>query len=392
MSQLQPDRKAAFIPFAKPDIGEEEISAVVDVMRSGWLTTGPKVAEFERLFVEFLGSSRLEAVAVNSATAGLHLALEAAGIGPGDEVIVPTWTFTATAEVVRYLGASPVLVDVDPVSLCLDYRECERAITTKTKAIMPVHFGGLALERNALENLASENNLTVVEDAAHVLPGSTNGQIVGAGNSHATVFSFYATKTIATGEGGMVVTPYPDVAKRMRTMRLHGISKDVFNRYTSNTPSWYYEVVAPGFKYNMTDIAAAIGVVQLSRAWKLREARERIAEEYFDAFSDLDLILPTGGSVGDVHSWHLFVIRLGESVPLTREKFIEEMAKRGVSCSVHFIPLHMHPYWKSYCGYSADDFPVATREYQRAVSLPIYPSMSMADRSQVIEAVRQVLS
>lgn len=392
MSQLTQEDNVGFIPFAKPDIGADEISAVVEVMRSGWLTTGPKVAEFERAFVEFIGNDELEAVAVNSATAGLHLALEAAGIGPGDEVLVPTWTFTATAEVVRYLGASPILVDVDPQTLCLDFEACERAITPRTKALMPVHFGGLALERTALEGFALRHGLSVIEDAAHVLPAASNGDLVGASGSHATVFSFYATKTIATGEGGMVVTPYADVAQRMRTMRLHGISKDVFNRYTSKSPSWFYEVVAPGFKYNMTDIAASIGLVQLGRAWALRRARAEIAAEYDDAFAGLDLTLPARASGNDVHSWHLYVIRLGDSVGISRNRFIEEMAKLGVGCSVHFIPLHMHPYWRSFGEYVDADFPVATAEFSKVVSLPIYPSMSRVERSRVINAVRSLVA
>lgn len=391
MGQRSNNDSGEFLPFARPHIGEKEIAAVVEVMRSGWLTTGPKVAEFEKQFIQFLGRDDLHAVAVNSATAGLHLALEAAGIGLGDEVIVPTWTFTATAEVVRYLGAVPVLVDVDPSTLSIDYEAAAKAVTRNTKAVMPVHFGGLVLDALETERFANEHGLLVVEDAAHVLPGSQGGRGIGTSNSHATVFSFYATKTIATGEGGMVVTPSKEVAQRMRTMRLHGINRDVFNRYQSKTPSWSYEVIAPGFKYNMTDVAAAIGVEQLARAWELRNARAKIAEEYDRAFNELDLELPARGPEGDVHSWHLYVIRLGPSVPMSRDAFIEEMASKGVGCSVHFIPLHLHPYWRDFGGYQEEDFPVASAEFTKAVSLPLYPSMSGADREKVIDAVMQVL-
>ncbi|HWJ52765.1 MAG TPA: aminotransferase class I/II-fold pyridoxal phosphate-dependent enzyme, partial [Propionibacteriaceae bacterium] len=275
-----------FLPFAVPDIGEEEIAAVAEAMRSGWLTTGPRAAAFEIEFAEQIGGG-VEAVAVNSATAGLHLALEATGVGPGDEVIVPTWTFTATAEVVRYLGAEPVLVDIDPGTLNLDLQAAKAAVTGATRAVMPVHFAGLPVSYPDLSAFAGDHGLRVVEDAAHAFPARTDGICVGAGSSDACVFSFYATKTLTTGEGGMLVTANPDIARRARTMRLHGISRNVFDRYRSSAPAWHYQVVAPGFKYNMTDTAAALGRVQLRRATQMRNRRAAIAAHYDEGLADL---------------------------------------------------------------------------------------------------------
>lgn len=380
-----------FIPFALPDIGDQEIDAVVEAMRSGWLTTGPRATAFEQEFAEFLGGG-VHAVAVNSATAGLHLALEATGIGPGDEVIVPTWTFTATAEVVRYLGAEPVLVDVDPVTLNLDIDAAAAAVTGRTKAIMPVHFAGLAVDRAALARLAEDHGLTVVEDAAHAFPTTSDGALVGTGSSDAVIFSFYATKTMTTGEGGMIVTSREDVADRIRTMRLHGISRDVFDRYRSAAPSWRYEVVAPGYKYNLTDPAAAMGRVQLQRAHAMRDARAWIKDQYDEAFADLRLALPAREAPGDVHAWHLYVIRLNADASVDRDAFISEMAGKGVGCSVHFIPLHMHPYWSARPGVDERLLPVATREFSRAVSLPIFSSMSSRQVDKVVRSVREILS
>ena len=254
-----------FLPFALPDIGEDEISEVLDSLRSGWLTTGPKTKRFEGEFATFIGSG-CKAIAVNSATAGLHLALEAVGIGPGDEVITTPYTFTATAEVVRYLGADPVLVDIDQQTMNINPELIESVITPRTKAIIPVHFAGLACDMEAMLTIARRHGLKVIEDAAHALPSTCNSRLIGSLESDATVFSFYATKTITTGEGGMIVTRNPEIAKRCQIMRLHGISRDAFDRYTSTKPSWYYEVVAPGYKYNMTDIAASLGIHQLKKA------------------------------------------------------------------------------------------------------------------------------
>lgn len=380
----------AFVPFALPDIGEDEIAAAVEAMRSGWLTTGPRAAAFETEFGEFLGGG-LEAVAVNSATAGLHLALEATGVGPGDEVVVPTWTFTATAEVVRYLGATPVIVDVDPGTLNLTAEGFERALTDRTRAVLPVHFAGLPVSP-AVGGVARAHGIPVVEDAAHAFPAHDGVSAIGAGESLATVFSFYATKTITTGEGGMVVTRDADVARRLRTMRLHGISRDVFDRYRTKGASWRYDVVAPGYKYNLTDPAAAMGRVQLTRAEAMRSARESIARRYSEAFADLPVDLPAGPGEGMTHGWHLYVVRLREDAPVDRDAFIDAMAGLGVGCSVHFIPLHLQPYWRDSLELTPDAFPVATHEFSRVVSLPAFSSMTDEQVARVVEAVRSLLA
>lgn len=379
-----------FIPFALPDIGEEEITEVLDSLRSGWLTTGPKTKRFEEDFAAFIGSG-CEAIAVNSATAGLHLALEAVGIGPGDEVITTTHTFTATAEVIRYLGADPVFVDIDPATFNIDPTLIEAAITPRTKALLPVHFAGLSCDMETILEIARKHNLKVVEDAAHALPATCNGKLIGTLESDVTVYSFYATKTITTGEGGMIVTRNPEVAKRCRVMRLHGISRDAFDRYTSTKPSWHYEVVAPGFKYNMTDMAASLGIHQLKKAWSFQKRRAAMAEIYDKAFNDAPLILPSHAKDGDVHARHLYVIRLKDEVQVCRDRFIELMAEKGVGCSVHFIPLHLHPYWRDRYNLKPEDLPNALNTYERSISLPLYTKMTEADQERVVKAVREIL-
>jgi dTDP-4-amino-4,6-dideoxygalactose transaminase len=381
----------SFLPYALPDIGEDEIAEVVDALRSGWLTTGPKTRAFETNFAEFIGDG-VQALAVNSATAGLHLALEALGIAPGHEVITTTYTFTATAEVVRYLGADPIFVDIDPETLNLDSRMIERAITPRTRAIIPVHFAGLSCDMTAVFECARKHNLKVVEDAAHAFPSTWNRKLIGSLESDATIFSFYATKTITTGEGGMIVTRDEKVARRCRAMRLHGISRDAFDRYSSTTPSWQYEVIAPGFKYNMTDLAASIGIHQLKKSWAFQNKRAQLAARYDKAFTDLPLTLPPRAPAGDLHSWHLYVIRLKDTVKISREEFIRQMAARGIGCSVHFIPLHLHPYWRDAYQLRSESFSNAQLAYERAVSLPLYTRMSEADQNRVIEAVRELLA
>jgi dTDP-4-amino-4,6-dideoxygalactose transaminase len=331
----------------------------------------------------------LHAVSVNSATAGLHLSLEALGIGPGDEVLVPTWTFTATAEVVRYLGAIPVLVDVDPGTLNIDLNDASARLTKRTRAVMPVHFAGLAVSSTELEWFGSLNGLEVVEDAAHAFPASDGRLPVGAGTSAATVYSFYATKTMTTGEGGMIVTRRPEIADRARVMRLHGIDRDAFARYRTNKPSWHYDVVAPGYKYNLTDPAAAMGLVQLARAEQMRLRRQEIAAAYTSAFSTSLLQLPVPAAPGAVHSWHLYVVRLPEGID--RDAFVGWVAEAGVGTSVHFIPLHLQPFWRDFGDHEPQDFPVATREFSRVVSLPIFSSMTTDQVSRVIEAVTSAL-
>lgn len=380
-----------FLPFALPEIGEEEISEVVASLRSGWVTTGPKAKQFEADFVEYLGGG-VEAIAVNSATAGLHLGLEAMGIGPGDEVITTTHTFTATAEVIRYLGADPVFVDVDPETLCIDVAEVERAITSRTKAIIPVHFAGRSADMNSLLAIARKHGLRVMEDAAHALPTTCEGKLIGTLDSDVTVFSFYANKTITTGEGGMLVTKNPEIAKRARVMRLHGINRDAFDRFTAKAPSWYYEIVAPGFKYNMTDIAASIGVHQLKKANLFQEKRAHIAALYDKDLAELPIILPPHAAGRDVHSWHLYVIQLDSSVKVSRDTFIERMFAQGIGCSVHYIPLHLHPYWRDRYRLAPEMFPASQRIYERTLSLPLYTRMTEADVARVVSAAKEALT
>ncbi len=377
----------SFLPFALPDIGEEEILEVTDTLRSGWITTGPKTREFERAFATFLGGN-VSAVAVNSATAGLHLALEALNVGPGDEVITTTHTFTATAEVARYLGAEPVLVDVDPSTLCIDVQAVERAITPRTKVILPVHFGGYPADMDGILRLAKHHKVSVVEDAAHALPTTYRGTLIGKLESDVTVFSFYANKTMTTGEGGMLVTRRDDIAKRARVMCLHGINRDAFDRFTAKVPSWYYEIVAPGYKYNLTDIAAAIGLHQLKKARAFRNRRAAIAARYDAALADLPLELPPRPIDRNSHAWHLYVIRLNEAANIARDSFIERLFAMGVACSVHYIPLHCHPYWRDRYRLTNEQFPASQRAFERSVSLPIYTKMTDADVERVIAAVR----
>ncbi len=379
-----------FLPFARPDITEAEIDAVVAAMRSGWLTTGQNAVAFEKEFLEFLGVDA-HAVAVNSATAGLHLAFEALGVGPGTEVLVPTWTFTSTAEAVHYLGGDPILVDVDESTLCIDLEDAARKLTPRTVAIAPVHYAGLAVPNGALTEFARSNNLAVVEDSAHAFPTLNEGTFVGAHGHDATVYSFYATKTMTTGEGGMIVTPNGELAARMRTMRLHGINRDVFDRYSSTTPSWQYDVVAAGYKYNLTDTAAAMGRVQLRRTPEMVARRKSIAERYDAAFADLPVRLPAHAPENSSHAWHLYNVRLTAEAPVGRDRFIELMAEAGVGTSVHFIPLHLLTYWRQTYEFSESDFPVASAEFKKTCSLPIFSAMTDEEIEKVIAAVRSIL-
>ena len=375
------------IPFSIPDISRAEIDEVVAALESGWITTGPRTKQFEQAFAERVGAAH--GLAVNSCTAAMHLALEALGISPGDEVILPTYTFAATGEVVRYMGATPVLVDILASDHNIDPEAVQRAITPRTKAIIPVHFGGQACDMDALAALAREHDLALVEDAAHAFPTQLNGRTVGA-LGDVTCFSFYATKTLATGEGGMATTDREDLADRMRVMSLHGISKDAWKRYTAEG-SWYYEIVAPGFKYNMTDIAAALGLVQLRRAEELLRGRRRVARRLLETLKWSAAVETLEVRSFDEHSWHLFLIRLRpEALSIDRARFIEEMKLLGVGTSVHFIPLHLHPYYVKTYGYAPEDFPVARQCYEGAVSLPIYSLMTDAQVDQVVEAVSDI--
>ncbi len=377
-----------FIPFHAPEIGDAEIESVVETLRSGWLTSGTKVKRFEDDFVEYIGSKH--AVAVNSGTAALHLALDAIGIRQDDEVIVPTMTFTATAEVVLYFKAKPVLVDCQEDTLNLDPKQIEAAITSKTKAIIPVHFGGQPCDMTPILEIAKTHKLYVVEDAAHALPASYEGKKIGT-IGDITCFSFYATKTITTGEGGMATTENSEWAERMRMMSLHGISHDAWKRYTKEG-SWYYEILNPGFKYNLTDIAAAIGIEQLKKCDEFRKAREKIAKIYDTSFADLEEIHTPVRRSDTEHAWHLYVIQLNlDHLQITRNQFIDALREEGIGTSVHFIPLHLHPYYRDNFGYQPSDFPNASSAFERIVSLPIYPKMTEADVESVIGAVRKVV-
>jgi dTDP-4-amino-4,6-dideoxygalactose transaminase len=382
---------APFLPFALPDIDEAEIDAVVACLRSGWVTTGPTTRRFEQDFDAYLGGG-VQAIAVNSATAGLHLALESLGIGPGDEVIVPTLTFTATAEVARYLGARPVFVDVEPDRMTLSVAAVEAALTPRTRAIVPVHYAGLACDMDGLLALARRHGLRVVEDAAHAFPTRYKGRLVGTLDSDITVFSFYANKTMTTGEGGMVVTRDPDLAQRVRVMRLHGISQDAFDRYVSHKPAWYYEVVAAGFKYNLTDIASAIGIEQLRKIDRFAARRADLARRYREGLADLPLHLPARPDSDSTHAWHLYVVRLAPGAPLGRDDLIGELARRGIGTSVHFIPLHRQPYWRDTYDLSPARFPVAEACYPHMLTLPLYTKMSDADQDRVIGRLRELLA
>lgn len=389
-----------FLPFAAPEIGDEEIAEVVDTLKNGWITTGPKARRFEEDFGAFLGGPGLHCIAVNSATAGLHLALEAIGIGPGDEVITTTHTFTATAEVVRYLGADVRLVDIQPGTLNIDPALVEAAITPRTKALIPVHYGGLAADMPALLAIARRHGLKVIEDAAHALPSTSAGRLVGTLDSDAAVFSFYANKTITTGEGGMLVTRDEALARRAKVMRLHGMSRDAFDRFTAKVPSWYYEIVAPGFKYNLTDIAAALGLQQLKKARRFQQRRAEIAARYQEAFAGLPLITAPQAPAGELHAWHLYPLRLADAAVAAieaqdgapaRDRFIERLFARGIGCSVHYIPLHLQPYWRDRYQLKAADFPHSQHAYERMLSVPIYSAMSDADVERVVGSVRAAL-
>jgi dTDP-4-amino-4,6-dideoxygalactose transaminase len=382
-----------FLPFALPDIGEEEINLVVESLKSGWVTTGPRTKEFESSFANYIGEN-VEAISVNSATSGLHLALEACGIKMGDEVIVPTNTFTASAEVVRYLGAHPVFIDIDPNTLCIDINQIESKITSKTKAIIPVHFAGLPCDMEQILAIAKQYNLKVIEDAAHALPCKINNKFIGTHDSDAIVYSFYATKTITTGEGGMIITKKPDIAKRCKIMRLHGISRDAFDRYTSNKPAWHYDVVAPGFKYNLSDIASSLGVAQLKKANTFHKTRTEMAMRYYEKLQDLPIKLPPNikNTATDIHSWHLFVINLLPSCKMNRDDFILKLSEAKIGTSVHFIPLHLQPYWRDAYQLKPESFPNASNYYKSAVSLPIYTKMTNADQDYVIDVIKYILS
>ena len=381
--------RGEFLPFAAPLLGNEEIDEVVNCLRSGWLTTGLKVKQFEREFAEFIGVKH--ALAVNSCTAALHLALEAAGVGPGDEVITTPMTVTATAAVIEHLGARPVFADCTAETLNIDPAQIERRLSPRTRAILPVHFAGQACDMDAINAIARSHGVPVIEDAAHAIPTRYRGRVVGT-LSDVTCFSFYATKNVTTGEGGMVVTDRDDIAERMRLMHLHGMSKDAWKRYTQNG-SWSYEILAPGFKYNLTDIAAAIGIHQLRKCHAFHRRRLTIADQYDAAFADLPGVSVPRVEDREGHGWHLYVIQIdSERLGIGRDAFIERLIARNIGVSVHFIPLHVHPYYRERYALRPDDFPNAWSAYERIISLPIYAKMSDDDVRHVIDAVRAIVA
>jgi perosamine synthetase len=377
-----------FIPFHLPDIGEEEIQSVVETLRSGWLTTGIKTKQFEKEFAAWIGAPH--AVAVNSCTAALHLALEAVGVTAGDEVIVPTMTFAATAEVVHYCRALPVLVDCKSDTFNIDVEAIEQAISPKTKAIIPVHFAGQPCEMDRILEMAQSRNIKVIEDAAHALPAKYRGKMVGT-LGDITCFSFYATKTMTTGEGGMATTENSEWAERMRILSLHGISRDAVNRYTPEG-SWYYEICYPGYKYNLTDIAAALGIPQLHKCDRFGTIRQRYATLYNEGFKEIPEITIPYVAEDVEHAWHLYVIQLDlERLRIGRNEMIDLLKKQGIGTSVHFIPLHLHPYYSNNTTYAQKNFPVSNQAFKRIISLPIYPRMTDAEVQRVIEVVTRLI-
>lgn len=380
--------RSEFLPFFKPQIGDAEISEVVETLKSGWLTTGPRTKRFEEEFADFVGAKY--AIAVNSATAALHLGLDAVGVQAGDEVLVPTYTFAATAEVVLYFGATPVLVDCAPGEFNLDLEQLESLITRRTRAIIPVDIAGEAPDMDLLMEIAARHNLKVVEDAAHSIPAKYKGRWVGT-LADLTAFSFYANKNITTGEGGMLTTDNEEYADRARIMSLHGISKDAWKRYSS-TGSWYYEILQPGFKYNMTDIAAALGLHQLGRCFEMQQRREAIVEQYDAAFGTMPELEIPPRSPYSQSAWHLYLLRLNlDALKIDRNDFLDQLKAANIGFSVHYIPLHMHPYYREKFDYRPDSFPVAALNYRRVITLPLYPAMSDQDVRDVIEGVQGIV-
>jgi dTDP-4-amino-4,6-dideoxygalactose transaminase len=381
------------VPFHRPTIGQEEIDEVVRTLQSGWLTTGPRTAQFEQEFAKYVAAPHAQAV--NSATAGLHLALAALGIGPGDEVITTPLTFCATVNVIFHVGAKPVLADIgsdgniDPASIA-------SRITARTKAIMPVHMTGLPCDMDAIWALAKKHNLAVIEDAAHAAGAHYKGFPVGAGNpetgdrSNAVVFSFYATKNLTTGEGGMITTHDAELADSLKVLCLHGISKNAWNRY-SDKGSWYYEVLRSGFKYNLTDIQSSIGIHQLRRLEDFTESRARIVELYNEAFGEMEEFELPADKQDCRHAWHLYALRLNlDKLEISRADFINELTARGIGTSVHFIPVPLHPFFAPHADLPENQCPRALELYPRLVSLPLFPGMTDAQVEQVIAATKEV--
>ena len=377
----------SFLAFSPPSLGEEERNEVMDTLRSDWLTTGPKTKKFEGQLLNYLGAPNL--VALNSCTAGLHVGLVALGVGPGDEVIVPSMTFCATANVVEHVGAKPVLVDVLSDTLCIDPLAVAAAITPRTKVIMPVHYAGHPADLDPLFALAEAHGIQILEDAAHAIPTRYKGQLVGS-RANLAAFSFYATKNLTTVEGGCL-TGEASLVDKARIIGHHGMNRDAWKRF-DKSGSWYYEVVLPGFKYNMTDVQAAIGIHQLTKLDGFQKRRREVVKAYTDAFRNLEaLVLPTERPEAE-SSWHLYILRLNlEQLTIDRGTFIEELKGRNIGTSVHYLPVHMHPYYRDKYGYVPESCPVAANAYERMLTLPLHPGLSDSDVEDVIEAVRDVV-
>lgn len=378
-----------FIPFHKPYVTDDEINEVVDSVKTGWWTTGPKAIKFENEFKKYIGSKHC--LAVNSWTSAAHLALEAIGLKKGDEVIVPAFTFTATAEIVTYFQAKPVIVDVEEQSLNISIESIKKAITGKTKAVIPVHYGGNPCDMDEIVGLSGSKGIKIIEDAAHALPAEYKGKKIGTiGN--VTCFSFYVTKTLAAGEGGMICTEDDKIAERCSVMRLHGIGKDIWDRYSTDG-SWFYEVVAPGYKYNFSDLNAALGLAQLRKIDFLHSERKKIFNLYNEGFKDNPLLKTYRHKSDRSSSYHLFPVLLElEKLTLDRSQFIGELKQLGVGASVHFIPLYRHPYYRDELGLSVKDFPASEHIYERIVTLPNWPGMNENQISKVIESVNFILN
>lgn len=377
-----------FLPYALPLIEDDDIAEVVDSLKSNWVTKGPKTMEFEKRFAEYVGAKY--AIAVNSCTAALHLSLLAAGVGPGDEVITTPMTFAASANIVIHTGAKPVFADIDPLTMNIDPAKIREKITPRTKAIIPVHMAGHPVEMDEIIAIARENKLFVLEDAAHAVYTQYKGKMIGSiGN--ATAFSFYATKNLVTGEGGMVTTDDEVLADKIRVMSVHGMSRNAWNRYNASG-SWFYEILYPGFKDNMTDIQAALGMTQLAKLERMQAVRREIAQTYNLEFGKMpELEIPQELEYAR-HAWHLYIIKLNlEKLLIDRARFIEELKSENIGTSVHFIPVHLHPYYRDTFGYQRGDYPQAEAVYDRIISLPLYPRMSKGDVQDVIEAVKRVI-
>lgn len=379
--------RKSFLSFSPPSLGDLERAEVMDTLRSDWITTGPKTKRFEAELASYLGAPGI--VALNSCTAGLHVGLLALGIGPGDEVLVPAITFCATANVVEHVGAKPVLVDVLPGTLCMDPEAAARAVTPRTRAIMPVHYAGHPADLDSLFALGERHGLKILEDAAHAIPTSYKGVRVGS-RSNLAAFSFYATKNLTTVEGGCL-TGDPALVERARIIGHHGMNRDAWKRF-DKSGSWYYEVVLPGFKYNMTDVQAAIGLRQLERLEGFQARRRQVVQAYYNGFKDVEsLQLPVELAEAE-SSWHLYVIRLNLGhLSIDRNSFIEELKIRNIGTSVHYLPVHMHPFYRDKYGYRPEDCPVAADAFSRMLTLPLHPGLSDADVQDVIEAVRDVV-